>query len=118
MKQQIRFKQTEIGQIPIDWEVASLNDKRYFELIMGQSPPSSSYNTKKDGLPFLQGNAEFGNKYPTIVKYTNNPLKIAKENDILISIRAPVGEINISNKEVCMGRGLGAIRVIKGNYLF
>jgi type I restriction enzyme S subunit len=100
------------------WKFESLNNKEYFELIMGQSPPSSSYNDKQDGMPFLQGNADFGVMYPSYSKYTKNPLKIAEPNDILISVRAPVGEINLSKDKICMGRGLGAIRVLKGNYLF
>ena len=100
------------------WKIEPLSNREYFELIMGQSPPSSSYNNKKEGLPFLQGNAEFGDMYPMYEKYTRSPLKIAKENDILMSVRAPVGEINLSKDNICIGRGLGAIRIIKGNYLF
>jgi len=77
---------------------------------MGQSPPSSTYNKKGEGLPFYQGNADFGDLNPTSRIYCNSPLKIAKENDLLISVRAPVGELNIANHRCCIGRGIAAIR--------
>lgn len=78
---------------------------------MGQSPESSSYNTFGLGLPFYQGKTEFGDKYPTPVKWCSSPKKIAKSGDILMSVRAPVGATNIANEECCIGRGLAAIRV-------
>ena len=105
-------------QIKQNWQETELGNEEYFTLIMGQSPPSSSYNNQQEGMPFLQGNADFGVMHPSYSKYTKNPLKIAESNDILISVRAPVGEINISRDKICIGRGLGAIRVLKGNYLF
>lgn len=104
-----------------DWKRTRLGDENLFELIMGQSPPSESYNKNGTGLPFLQGNAEFGpiNPLPTI--YCSKPLKIAKAGDVLISVRAPVGEINIANIDYCIGRGVGAIRVkeeVDNTFLF
>lgn len=83
------------------------------EVIMGQSPPSSSYNERGEGLPFFQGKAEFGEIYPTPVKYCSSPSRIVEENDILISVRAPVGNINIAREKSCVGRGLGALRAKK-----
>lgn len=80
------------------------------EIIMGQSPPSSTYNKKANGLPFLQGNAEFGDKYPKPTIYCSKPIKISEQSDILISVRAPVGDINMVKSKVCIGRGLAAIR--------
>ena len=77
---------------------------------MGQSPPSTDCNEQGDGLPFYQGNAEFGPKYPSPQKWCNRPKKIADEGDILISVRAPVGEINIAPHKCCIGRGITAIR--------
>ena len=77
---------------------------------MGQSPPSSSYNEQGIGLPFFQGKAEFGEIYPIPVKYCSSPNRIAEANDILISVRAPVGNINITKEKSCVGRGLGALR--------
>ena len=80
---------------------------------MGQSPPSSSYNEQGEGLPFFQGKAEFGEIYPTPVKYCSSPSRIAEANDVLISVRAPVGNINIAREKSCVSRGLGALRAKK-----
>jgi len=80
------------------------------DIIMGQSPPSSTYNTNKVGLPFYQGKKEFGDLFPTPEKYCSEPKKIAESNDILISVRAPVGSTNICKEKSCIGRGLAAIR--------
>jgi len=80
------------------------------EIILGQSPPSSTYNSERIGLPFYQGKAEFGEMYPSPVKWCSKPNKIAKKGDILISVRAPVGPTNICLEKCCIGRGLAAIR--------
>ncbi|MDP2268593.1 MAG: restriction endonuclease subunit S, partial [Deltaproteobacteria bacterium] len=80
------------------------------DIIMGQSPPSSTYNTKGEGLPFFQGKAEFGNLYPKEIKYCVKPQKIAESGDILISVRAPVGPTNLCKEKSCIGRGLAALR--------
>lgn len=93
-----------------NWEIKKLGEIENCDLIMGQSPLSESYNSIKDGLPFLQGKAEFQYIYPEPVKYTTDPIKIAEENDILISVRAPVGDVNIAPYKLCIGRGLAAIR--------
>lgn len=84
-------------------------------IIMGQSPDGSSYNELKEGVPFLQGNSEFTAKYPIAVKYTTVPTKMANVGDILMSVRAPVGAINIADKSYCIGRGLCAISSKSGN---
>lgn len=76
---------------------------------MGQSPESSSYNTIGKGLPFFQGNADFGDIHPTIRTWCSNPIKIAKKGDLLISVRAPIGALNIANNQCCIGRGLAAL---------
>lgn len=78
---------------------------------MGQSPDSSTYNDNKEGIPFFQGNADFGDIYPNIRKWCSNPIKIANKNDILLSVRAPIGAMNIANCECCIGRGLAALTV-------
>ncbi|MBI5729227.1 MAG: restriction endonuclease subunit S [Candidatus Magasanikbacteria bacterium] len=83
------------------------------DIVMGQSPPSSSYNERGEGLPFFQGKAEFGEIYPTPVKYCSSPSRIAEANDVLMSVRAPVGNINIAKEKSCVGRGLGALRAKK-----
>jgi len=84
------------------------------ELIAGQSPPSSTYNQERNGVPFFQGKADYGKKFPTVRFWCSEPTKISLPDDILISMRAPVGPVNINNVESCIGRGLSAIRV-KGN---
>lgn len=78
---------------------------------MGQSPDSSTYNEDAKGLPFFQGNADFGEIHPNVRLWCSEPTKVAKENDILISVRAPIGALNISNCECCIGRGLAALSV-------
>lgn len=111
------FKKTEVGEIPVDWEVKKLEDVSY--ITMGQSPSSDSYNDKGIGVPFFQGNSEFGNIYPTVKKWCSEPKKIAEPLDILISVRAPVGAVNINNDRACIGRGLASIRQSnKINYMY
>ncbi|NWG06123.1 MAG: restriction endonuclease subunit S [Chloroflexi bacterium] len=81
------------------------------QVIMGQSPPSSTYNTVGEGLPFYQGKTDFGDMYPTPRVYCTEPSRIAEAGDILISVRAPVGPTNISREKSAIGRGLSVIRV-------
>ena len=76
---------------------------------MGQSPNSDSYNEDGEGIPFFQGNADFGDRYPTTRKWCTAPTKIAKLEDILISVRAPIGAMNYAKEECCIGRGLAAL---------
>jgi len=80
------------------------------KVIMGQSPPSSTYNTVGEGLPFYQGKTDFGDMYPTPRVYCTEPSRIAEAGDILISVRAPVGPTNISQERSAIGRGLSVIR--------
>ena len=90
-------------------------------ITMGQSPDSSSYNEERVGMPFFQGNADFGELYPTERIWCNAPKKIATPNDILISVRAPIGALNMANKECCIGRGLAAITIkdpAERNYVY
>ena len=82
-------------------------------IIAGQSPESKYYNTEGNGLPFFQGKADFGELYPTVRVYCSQPTKIAEKDDILLSVRAPVGPTNLSPGRVCIGRGLTAIRPSK-----
>src|SRR5437660_11321715 len=79
-------------------------------LNMGQSPLSSSISDDENGLPFLQGNAEFNSIYPKARLYCHKPLKICKKGDILISVRAPVGALNKADQAYCIGRGLAAVQ--------
>jgi len=97
-----------LGKIPAHWEVKRL--KYVSRIIMGQSPPSDIVNILGDGLPFLQGNADFGAEHPTARTFCPFPNKVAAPKDILVSVRAPVGAINIADREYGIGRGLCAIR--------
>jgi len=89
------------------WEMARLSDVALFN--MGQSPSSESYNDEGEGVPFFQGKTDFGLAHPTVRMYCTDPKKMAKKNDILISVRAPVGAVNIATETCCIGRGLAAI---------
>lgn len=80
-------------------------------IIMGQSPDSSTYNTENIGLPFFQGNADFGELNPIAKTWCSAPIKIAYKNYILISVRAPIGALNIAAEKCCIGRGLAALDV-------
>lgn len=80
------------------------------EVIMGQSPPGETYNENDQGLPFFQGKADFGHLYPVVRKWCSCPVKVADVDDILISVRAPVGPTNLADQQCCIGRGLAAIR--------
>jgi len=95
-------------ELPKGWTKCTLID--IAEVILGQSPPSSTYNADEHGLPFFQGKLEFGLIHPTPRMWCSKPNKIAEFNDILLSVRAPVGATNLANQKCCIGRGLCAIR--------
>jgi len=101
------YKKTKYGLIPDSWDFLQLKD--IAKVNMGSSPPSSTYNEDGDGLPFFQGNAEFGSIYPEENQWCTDPQKVADKDNILISVRAPVGDINIAPYKCCIGRGLAAI---------
>jgi len=105
-------------KIPKGWKWVKLGEVA--EIKMGQSPESKYYNDKGIGLPFLQGNKTFGYKYPEIDIFCSNPIKIAKKGEVLISVRAPVGDINIANQDICIGRGLASINSLfnQNEFLF
>jgi len=108
----------EFKDLPEGWKWARLGEVG--EIIMGQSPASALVNQERNGIPFLQGSAEFGVKYPLPKNWIVKPIKIAPIGSILISVRAPVGDINISNNVYGIGRGLSAIKIndSKANNLF
>jgi len=97
-----------IGDIPEGWHVGTLSDE--FEIIMGQSPSGSSFNEDKQGMVFFQGRTDFGFRFPTVRLYTTEPSRIAAKFDVLVSVRAPVGDINVASEKCCIGRGLAAIK--------
>lgn len=90
------------------YEIKKLKDCA--TIVAGQSPESKYYNTIGEGIPFFQGKADFGELYPKIRVFCTRPTKIAEKDDILLSVRAPVGPTNLSPGRVCIGRGLAAIR--------
>lgn len=88
------------------------------EINMGQSPKSEYYNADGQGLPFLQGNRTFGTKYPTFDTYTTLATKVAEAGDVIMSVRAPVGDVNITPVTMCLGRGVCSLRHKKGEQEF
>lgn len=103
-----KFVDSPLGRIPEGWELSSLIES--CNLIMGQSPKSEFYNTEGIGLPFHQGVTDFGDRYPSERLYCTVEGRTAEKGDILFSVRAPVGRINIANTRMVIGRGLSAIR--------
>ena len=87
-------------------------------ITMGQSPKGESYNEDGVGTVFFQGRAEFGFRFPTRRLYTTDPKRMARANDALMSVRAPVGDMNVAYEDCCIGRGLGAIRSKDGHQSF
>ena len=94
-------------EIPEEWEIKPMSEIQ--KITMGQSPPSESYNQEKRGLPFYQGVIDFGDIYPNPSVWCTDPKKIADKNTILFSVRAPVGEVNITKTQCCLGRGVAAL---------
>ncbi|NLB68076.1 MAG: restriction endonuclease subunit S [Lentisphaerae bacterium] len=103
-----RLVESELGEIPEGWEVDRVGS--HFNLTMGQSPPGDTYNDIGDGLPFFQGRTDFGFRYPKNRIYCTAPTRIANMEDTLVSVRAPVGDINLAWERCCIGRGVAAIR--------
>ena len=109
-------------QTPAGWKVVRLGDVA--EVVMGQSPPGETVIDwdsdfgRDDGLPFIQGNAEFGVKSPRPLKWCVQPVKVAYRDDLLISVRAPVGQTNRASEELSVGRGLAAIRFSEPSQAF
>ena len=94
-------------EIPLGWNGVKLSD--IASITMGQSPDGASYNESCDGVIFFQGATDFNWRFPSIRQYTTKPNRIAKKGDILLSVRAPVGDINIADNDCCIGRGLAAL---------
>lgn len=90
-----------------EWKEGTLSD--IADITMGQSPSGSSYNEERNGIIFFQGRAEFGFRFPTVRLFTTEPKRMACSNDTLMSVRAPVGDLNVAHTDCCIGRGLAAI---------
>jgi type I restriction enzyme S subunit len=103
-----RLVDSELGEIPEGWEVACVDDE--FHLTMGQSPPGETYNEIGEGTPFYQGRADFESRFPKRRVYCTAPTRLANAGDTLISVRAPVGDINMAAEDCAIGRGVAAAR--------
>ena len=103
-----RLVESELGLVPEGWGVRRLGD--CYDLTMGQSPPGHTYNDDGEGVPFFQGRTDFGFRYPTNRRYCTAPTRFAEADDTLVSVRAPVGDINMAWERCCVGRGLAALR--------
>ena len=103
-----RLVDSELGQVPEGWEVKPLGD--CFNLTMGQSPPGRTYNDDGNGLPFFQGSTDFGFRYPDNRRFCTAPTRIAQADDTLVSVRAPVGAMNMAWEKCCIGRGVASLR--------
>ena len=112
----VSLVESKLGQIPQGWEAKQLGEMCH--ILMGLSPKSEFYNQTGDGLPFHQGVTDFGQRFPTDRVYCTIQKRIAEVGDILFSVRAPVGRINIANKKIIIGRGLSAIRSKSENQVF
>ena len=97
----------ELGWIPLGWEVSSVGTE--FDVTMGQSPPGTTYNAYGEGIAFFQGRADFGFRYPSKRIYCTAPKRLAKKGDTLVSVRAPVGDVNMAQMDCCIGRGVSAV---------
>ncbi|MXX20937.1 MAG: restriction endonuclease subunit S [Cenarchaeum sp. SB0661_bin_35] len=107
---------SDLGDVPKGWKTKALVD--CYKLTMGQSPPSNTYNESGDGVPFFQDRTDFGSRYPSNRKYCTAPTRFAQAGDTLVSVRAPVGDINLSWEQCCIGRGLSALRHNSGSISF
>ena len=101
-----------LGDVPEHWEVRRLKDAA--TILAGQSPPSEIVSENLNGFPFLQGNAEFGRMHPEARLACETPPKSARPGDILLSVRAPVGALNVADRDYGIGRGLCAVRTLSG----
>ena len=93
---------------PEGWSKSTVGAE--FNLTMGQSPPGETYNEISEGMPFFQGRTDFGFRYPIRRMFCSAPARIAQPDDTLVSVRAPVGDLNMAWEQCCIGRGVAAVR--------
>ncbi len=105
-----------VVNLSLEWKTVEL--KSIANVTMGQSPKSEFYNDNFEGMPFLQGNKTFGDKYPSFELYTTSIKKVAEKNSVLMSVRAPVGDLNIAQEDICIGRGVCGLQMKKGDNEF
>jgi type I restriction enzyme S subunit len=107
------FQDSGLEEIPMGWNPSNIGSEFY--LTMGQSPPGKTYNETGNGLPFFQGRRDFGFRYPSNRVYCTAPQRLADHGDTLVSVRAPVGDINMAMERCCVGRGVAAVRHKSGS---
>jgi type I restriction enzyme S subunit len=107
-----RLVESELRAIPEGWRIDKIGNQ--FRVTMGQSPPGNTYNEKGNGLPFYQGRADFGFRFPNRRVFCTAPTRFAETGDTLVTVRAPVGDTNIALERCCIGRGVAAIRHSSG----
>ena len=110
------FEESAVGEVPRGWQVGSVDDA--FDLTMGQSPPGETYNQNGEGLPFFQGRADFTFRFPTRRVYCTAPTRFANAGDTLVSVRAPVGDVNMAAEFCAIGRGVASVRHKTGGRSF
>lgn len=106
----------QLGWIPKGWQESNVGSE--FDVTMGQSPPGSTYNEINEGIPFFQGKTDYGFRFPSNRIYCTAPKRLANKNDTLVSVRAPVGTINLAAEKCAIGRGLAAVRHKSGSISF
>ena len=111
-----KFVDSGLGLIPEGWHVGTLSE--IADITMGQSPSGSSFNEDGRGIVFYQGRTEFGFRFPLIKLFTTEPTRYAEPHSVLMSVRAPVGDINVALVKCCIGRGLAAITAKYNAYSF
>lgn len=111
-----RLVDSELGEIPEGWEVKPIKDVMSVE--WGCSPPGDTYNEDGEGLPFFQGSREFRERFPEVTRYCTDPKRIAEPGDTMMSIRAPVGTLNMADRKCIVGRGVTALRHESGSSSF
>ena len=107
------LEESGLGAVPTGWRRSTVGES--FILTMGQSPPGDTYNDAGDGLPFYQGRTDFGFRFPTQRIFCNAPTRIAEIDDTLVSVRAPVGDVNMAIEKCCIGRGVASVRHPNGH---
>ena len=112
----VEMVESGLGLVPEGWEVVKL--KEVCHLTLGQSPPSKYYNEEGEGLPFHQGVADFGDRFPVDRRWCTITERTAEPGDVLFSVRAPVGRMNLARRKIVIGRGLHAIRSRTGHQAF
>lgn len=102
------FEESELGMLPKGWSYSTVGQS--FILTMGQSPPGDTYNENGEGLPFYQGRTDFGFRFPSQRIFCSAPTRFAEKGDTLVSVRAPVGDVNMALERCCIGRGVASVR--------